>query len=329
MNKSTWIQTACLGALLPVLCASGANVPALIEFNGTLAWSGTNAPVAGVHPFTIRLYDQWTDGTLLWEEQANVEVDASGRYGVQLGAGTQGATTNTLSEALGLAGSTAFLELEIIMNGQTRLFAPRQQLASAPFALMAGNARQATRGLDVAGMLIVAGDTQVDRVTAGTVEGSEVVVTKQITLLSGPLSADVLTSLDANEPVVFSTGVSATKETRVTGNLQIFSMKKPKLTVDNPYAPDKYRADTDCWLYMVVSSGHEDFPIKVVVGTNTYQIPMDKYAVYPVPIPKGTFFSVRGLFDTFIPMTTDPNTDEVFGGNIMEKTFFLSLGVAP
>ena len=329
MNKTNWIQTACLWMLLPLCCASAANVPELIELNGTLAWAGTNAPVAGVHPFTVRLYDQLTDGTLLWEEQANVEVDSAGRYGVQLGAGTPGATTNSLSEALGLAGSAAFLELEITMNGQKRSFAPRQQLASVPFALMAGNTCQATRGLDVAGMMIVEGDAQADRVTAGTLEGREVVVTKQITLLGGPLSADALTSLATNEPVVFSSGVTARKETRVTESLRLFSMKKPVLTADNPLMPDHYRADTDCWLFMVIPAGHEDFPVTVTAGANTYRIPMEKYALYPVPIPKGTAFSVRGLFNTFIPINTDPNTDEVFGGNILQNSFFLSLGVSP
>lgn len=327
MNKSNWIQTACLWMLLPVLCASAANVPELIEFNGTLSWSETNAPVAGVHPFTVRLYNQLTDGTLLWEEQANVEVDAAGRYGVQLGAGTRGATTNTLSEALELAGSAAFLELEVIMNGQKRLFAPRRQLASTPFALMAGNTHQATQGLDVGGMLIVEGDSQADQVTAGTINAKEVVVTRQVSLLQGPLCADTMTSLSTNEPLVFSTGVTSAKELQIDDSLAIFSMKKPQLTLVPPASNCMYVAHTDCWLYMVVNAGF-DFETKVTVGTNVYTIPALAYAIYPVPVPKGTPVQVS-IFETPIAMNTDVNNDEVFGGDIMNHTFFLSLGVSP
>jgi hypothetical protein len=327
MNKRSWIGAACLVVLWPAFCACAATVPEIIEFNGTLAWSGTNAPVAGVHPFTIRLYDQATGGTLLWEEQDNVQVDASGRYGVQLGAGTQGTATNSLSDALKLAGSSAFLELEVSINGQTRLFAPRQRLASAPFAMMAGNAYRATKGLTVDGMLMVEGGTQAGQATAGTMECKDVVVTKQITLLKGPLGCDILTSLATNTPVVFSTGVSADKETRVIGNLQVFSMKKPNLTEEHPYS-NIYRADTDCWLYMVISNTYE-FSTTVTVGSDNYVIQGGTNTIYPVPIPKGMEFVVKTFGAMTASIDTNQNTDIVFYNDSFRSSFFLSLGVTP
>lgn len=316
MKKPCWI--ACVWVLSLTVRGFAATVPELIEFNGTLAWTGTNAPVAGIYPFTVRLYDQLTEGNLLWDEQANVEVTASGRYGLQLGAGIRGTTTNSLSDALHLAGSSAFLELEVSLNGQTRIFEPRQPLASAPFALMAGNAHRATKGLDVAGQLIVEGDTQADRVTAGTTECSEVVVTKQITLVSGPLYCDTLTAPTTNEPIVFSTGVKTVQDLRVNGDLQVFSIRKPKLTLTNP-SWVAYQADTDCWLYMVP----EYNTIRVYVGDDLYTITRNDF--YPIPIPKGAEFRFEGGWK----LNTDPNNTNVLADGSYPRSFFLSLGVAP
>lgn len=316
MKKQCWI--ACVWMLSLTVCGFAASVPELIEFNGTLAWTGTNAPVAGIYPFTVRLYDQLTEGNLLWEEQANVEVSASGRYGLQLGAGIRGATTNSLSDALNLAGNSAFLELEVSLNGQTRLFAPRQPLASAPFALMAGNAYRATKGLDVAGHLIVEGDTQADRVTAGTTECNEVVVTKQITLVPGPLYCSTLTAPTTNEPIVFSTGVKTVQDMRVNGDIQVFSMRKPKLTLTDA-SMRIYQADTDCWLYVVP----EYNTIQVAVGDDLYEIRRND--LYPIPIPKGTGFRFLGGWE----VNTDPNNPQVFADGYYPRSFFLSLGVAP
>ncbi len=315
MNRYRWL--ACVGILSLAVCASSAAVPELIEFNGTLAWAETNAPVAGVHPFTVRIFDQLTEGTLLWEEQANVEVDASGRYGLQLGSGTRGATTNSLSDALNLAGTAAYLELEVSLNGQSRLFAPRQPLSSVPFALMAGNAHRATKGLEVAGQLIVEGPTQADRVTAGTLECNEVVVAKQITLLPGPLSCGTLVAPSTNEPIVFSTGVETVGDMRVSGALQIFSMRKPNLTLTNP-ALYAYQADTDCWLYLVP----EQNTLLVHVGNDTYSVTSKDF--YPIPIPKGVEFRIHALL-----LNTDPNSPRVFSDGSCPQSFFLSLGVAP
>lgn len=309
---------ACVLVLSLAVGVSNAAMPELIEFNGTLAWSGTNAPVAGVYPFTVRLYDQLTEGTLLWEEQANVEVSASGNYGLQLGAGVRGSTTNSLSDALNLAGSAAFLELEVSINGQTRLFSPRQPLASAPFALMAGNAHRATKGLTVDGQLFVEGDTQADRVTAGTVECSEVVVTKQITLLPGPLYCSTLVAPTTNEPIVFSTGVRNAQDMRVAGGLKGFSIRKPGLKLSNP-SMRAYQADTDCWLYMVPDNS----AIQVYVGYDLYTIYPKE--LYPIPIPKGAEFRIVGGQE----LNTDPNSTKVMADGSYPKSFYLSLGVAP
>ena len=316
MNKPCWV--ACVWVLSMTVCGFAASVPELIEFNGTLAWTGTNAPVAGIYPFTVRLYDQLTEGNLLWEEQANVEVTASGRYGLQLGAGIQGTTTNSLSDALNLAGSSAFLELEVSINGQTRLFAPRQPLASAPFALMAGNAHRATKGLDVSGQLLVEGEAQADRMTTGTAECNEVVAAKQITLLPGPLYCSTLSAPTTNEPIVFSTGVKTVQDMHVNGDVQVFSMRKPTLTLADP-STRSYQADTDCWLYVVP----EYNTILVYVGTDLYEI--RRHDFYPIPIPKGTGFRFVGGWE----VNTDPNNPQVLADGSYPRSFFMSLGVAP
>lgn len=321
MNNPIWIKTVGIFLLSIAVCASAAAVPELIEYNGTLAWTGTNAPVAGVHPFTMRLFDQLTDGTLLWEEHANVEVDSDGRYGVQLGAGTQGEATNSLSSALAVAGSAAFLELEVSINGQIRRFAPRQPLASVPFAMMAGNAYRASRGLTVGGQLIVNGATQAKRVTAADMACNEVVVTRQMRLIDGAMRCDQMVSPTTNEPVVFSTGVRAVKETRVTGNTQVFSMRKPGITrvADNM---SSFQADTDCWLY--IAAGNT--AIIVTVDSDSYNI--SSGMLFPVPIPKGATISVRDTLSNDYPLDTTTQ-NRVFANGKLPDSYFMSLGIAP
>ncbi len=318
MNKTRWLGW--IGFVSLAFCTSVSAVPELIEFNGTLAWSGTNAPLAGVHPFTVRLYDQLTEGTLLWEEQANVEVDASGRYGVQLGAGIRGATTNTLSGALNLAGNSAFLELEVSIDGQTRLFAPRQQLASVPFAMMAGTAHRATKGLAVEGMLIVDGHTTAgERLVAGAAECSEVVVTRQLTIFPGAIHCTALIAPTTNKPIVFSTGVKTTQDVRVNGGLRAFSMRKPNVTKASS-SSNSYRSDTDCWLYMVTDGA------TVSVTVDGYEYTVSQNDFYPIPIPQGVEFRVGAGLE----LDTDPNNQNVIkNGTSYPNSFYMSLGVAP
>lgn len=326
MNIKHGIAAGCLVWLALSAHLVASPVPEIMELNGTLAWTVTHdeEPVAGVQPFTVRIYNQLTGGTLLWEEHYNVEVDRDGRYSIQLGAGTQGAATNSLSDALAKAGSAAFVEQEVRINGETRVFAPRQAMAVAPFALMAGNATRSSRGFTVHDGLIVAGHTAAHSIDAHTLTNSDSIVSNQVSLSGGTLKCNTMTAQKSDEPVVFSTGIAATKDIRVQGGAQIFSMRKPQLTLSKGL----YQADTDCWFFLDPSTLGDDWEdvLYVEVGPYSYEFRGENY--YPVPIPKGSSFKVT-LRGNTLWLNTDLNNPAVFADSSFPGSYFMCLGVKP
>ena len=324
MNKIKWIMAGCTVWVALSLGNFAAAVPEIIELNGTLAWTTPDESVVGVQPFTVRLFDQLTGGTKLWEEHYNVEVDVTGRYGIQLGAGTQGEATNSLSTALELAGSAAFLEQEVRINGETRVFAPRSPLAVAPFAFMAGNAQQATQGFSVQDALKVEGPTVAYSIQAQTLVCDDILASRQTSLTNGALKCNTLSARTAGEPVVFSTDVVANKAIHVQGGTSVFSIRKPALTD----TATGYQADTDCWLFLDPSTlkPQWDEVLRVIVGSLDYEFRLENY--YPVPIPKGRVFSIEYKGQT-LELNTDSTSPDVFSNGLYPGSYYMCLGVKP
>ena len=77
----------------------------------------------------LKLYDELSGGSLLYEDSASVEV-IDGLYATYIGDDT---VTGSISNAL----SATSLYLEITINGQP--LSPREQLVSVPYALNAGS----------------------------------------------------------------------------------------------------------------------------------------------------------------------------------------------
>ena len=113
--------------------AGESTVPGLVQFNGVIENSGSQAQ-PGIQSVTFALYKDDREGPPLWQETQNVAVDSNGRFGVLLGAGTQGG----IPKELFAAGDPRWLGVQGNGNGQVEQ--PRILLLSVPYALKAADA---------------------------------------------------------------------------------------------------------------------------------------------------------------------------------------------
>ena len=156
--------------IIVVICVIASSVfavvPQLIHYQGFLAASGPgNNPINGTFDVTFSIWDQETNGTLLWSEtHIGVVVDV-GKFNVLLG------SEMTLNESH-FNDSVRFLEIVVGVDTLT----PRNQLVSVPFAFRVATVDGAAGG-EIAGNLTVSDTAQV-----GSIQ------------LSGGVSGDVLTS---------------------------------------------------------------------------------------------------------------------------------------
>src|SRR5688500_5101621 len=130
-------------ALLTSVAAS-AQVPKRIGYQGRLL-KADGVPATGALRFTFTLYDAQTGGAPLWTEEQTLAL-SEGLYSTQLGA--------VVPLAASLFGSPQrFLELKV--EGET--LSPRQQLSSAPFAMVCESATNVTGGSVNASSISVGG----------------------------------------------------------------------------------------------------------------------------------------------------------------------------
>lgn len=126
--------------------ATGASVPNLVNFAGTLKDSGGH-PIQSITGVTFSLYAQEAGGAPLWLETQTVQADAKGNYSVQLGA--------TKAEGLPLELFTASTArwLGVRINGSEEQ--PRVLLVSVPYALKAADS-QTLGGLPASAFMLAA-----------------------------------------------------------------------------------------------------------------------------------------------------------------------------
>ncbi len=107
-------------------------VPPLIQFSNVASDEGGNT-MSGVVSITFSLYSSQLGGDALWTEtQNNVQLDATGRYSVQLGI----TKPNGVPTSLFTSGEARWLGIQIAEQPpQTRVL-----LLSVPYALKAGDA---------------------------------------------------------------------------------------------------------------------------------------------------------------------------------------------
>ena len=109
--------------LIGILSNIYANAPQIFRYQGRLIEN--NVLVNAALPISFKLYDNITDGSLLYEDSATVTI-IDGLYSTYIGDDT---VSGSISNAL--AADSVYLEITI--NGQT--LSPREQLVSVPYAL--------------------------------------------------------------------------------------------------------------------------------------------------------------------------------------------------
>src|SRR5437868_1335827 len=114
--------------------ATPSPLPRLVKFAGTLT-DVNGAAHTGTAGVTFAIYSQPTGGAALWMETQNVTLDANGKYGVLLGAGSP----DGLPIDLFNSGEARWLGVQPQYPGEGEL--PRVLLVSVPYAMKAGDAQ--------------------------------------------------------------------------------------------------------------------------------------------------------------------------------------------
>ncbi len=145
MNRKRLLLWISLVTTLLLLGAAGAlafsipndsadvGAPGTLNYQGVLLDSAGNPVPDGNYSITFAVYDLATGGTSLWQETQIVAV-ADGLFNARLGA------VNPIADTSWVDGRD--LWLGITLSGEPEM-EPRQQLVSVPYALNAGDVRNA------------------------------------------------------------------------------------------------------------------------------------------------------------------------------------------
>jgi hypothetical protein len=140
---------------LAILClfAEAQAVPATVSFTGRLSTS--TGPVSGAVTVTFSLFNQATNGTVMWTETRSLTATAAGLVYADLGSMT------TLDEGI-LTDAPLFLEIQV----GSEVLTPRLPLQSVPYAIRAETAN--TLGGTVTADEVVTAATAPIAITTGT-----------------------------------------------------------------------------------------------------------------------------------------------------------------
>lgn len=119
----------------------GGIAPSLISFQGFLADSNGDPVTDGSYPMAFAVYDAASGGNKLWEETQDSVAVSGGFFAILLGSGS--CTTGCPLSPATFNDSTRYLETSVD-SGSGPVAFPRQRLTSAPYALQAEQAAQAT-----------------------------------------------------------------------------------------------------------------------------------------------------------------------------------------
>ena len=126
MNRYTFAVLSLAAGLLAASCgALNAGAPLKINFQGRLSESGQ--PAEGTKTFVFKLYDAASGGTLVWTSQSQSIALSQGMFSAALAAGTPA--------AISTASFAGARYVEMTVDGVT--LSPRQEMTSAPYALVA------------------------------------------------------------------------------------------------------------------------------------------------------------------------------------------------
>ncbi|MGA1823806.1 MAG: tail fiber domain-containing protein [bacterium] len=162
MTRKIILNIVLIFLMIFLLNISARAVPDTINLQGKLTYKSGEALPTGSYSMHFSVYEQETDGNLLWEEDQTVEI-TEGIYSLQLGA------VEPLGEELFINNPDLYLEISIL-NQDTSIWEafPRQKFTSTAYTMKAADADTAGNADTVDGIdssdLIING--QADVITA-------------------------------------------------------------------------------------------------------------------------------------------------------------------
>ena len=171
------MRTGYWGGLLLAcaLTAKADDVPYTFNYQGVLRGGSGEMLASGQKKIAFRLWDQAVSGTPLWGREFTVQLDTNGLFNVELSNSgavlSSGPYVTTPKDLREVVASTSSLYLGLTVVGNVEI-APRQQLLSVPYAMMAGDVKSASNGFTVTGELSAKSGVTV----AGTVKALTVTV---------------------------------------------------------------------------------------------------------------------------------------------------------
>ena len=174
-----------------VLSASAQGVPDLFNYQGVLRGGSGELLAAGSYNVGFKLYSVATGGSALWGRQYAVLLDSNGLFNVSLddGSGSELIANATLPATIS---GNEVLYLGLTVQGSTEI-APRQQLLAVPYALRAGDVKEAASDFTVSGSLYVNGGAVVDGTVQATTSlqvGKSNTGIATLTIANGALKVD-------------------------------------------------------------------------------------------------------------------------------------------
>lgn len=138
-------------AISPVLAA---DVPDKINYQGVLRKGDESHLPPGVQDVKFRLYNEENAPAALWGREIAVLLDTNGLFNVTLADDIGSALTNGVLSSVIAENANLYLGLAV---GAGEEIKPRQQLLSVPYAMLAGNVKNASSNFTVKGSLLVDG----------------------------------------------------------------------------------------------------------------------------------------------------------------------------
>jgi microcystin-dependent protein len=128
------IVVVCLGLKLAAVLQAQ-SIPSLMNYQGRLTDEAGQPLPNGTYRLAFRLFAEPIEGTPLWQEEQKISL-VQGNFNAVLGSANP-AITNAFN------GANRYLELTVLKDPDgapiNRALLPRQQLLSAPYAMIAGN----------------------------------------------------------------------------------------------------------------------------------------------------------------------------------------------
>lgn len=211
MRTGNWVGLF----LACAITANAQSVPYTFNYQGVLR--GGSGELLGTVQKTVefRLYESASGGVPLWGRTYTVHLDTNGLFNVELsdnGAPLSSAPLVATSKALNLViASRSALFLGLKVTGASEI-APRQQLLSVPFAMMAGDVRMTSGDLSVSGTLTADKGLHVN----GTISATSSLQVGNTTMTSTPAGELSVPKLNVVGNAAVATDLSVSGKTVVS-----------------------------------------------------------------------------------------------------------------